>query len=40
MCKILLKIECIKSDSHLQKTICICISEGPLKMMENAFYFI
>ena len=30
----------LKSDSHVQKNICIiCFIESPLKMMKNAFYF-
>ena len=32
---------CLKSDSHLlKKNWFICFNESPLKMIENAFYFI
>ena len=31
----------LKLDSHLlNKIIFVCFNESPLKMMENAFYFI
>ena len=30
----------LKSDSHLPKNFCICFSDGPSKLMKNAFYFI
>ena len=31
----------LKLDSHLlNKIIFVCFTESPLKMMENAFYFI
>ena len=30
----------LKSDSHLPKKLCISLTESPLKMMKNAFYFI
>ena len=38
---LVLKIENLKSDSHLPKKVCvICFIESPLKMMKNVFYFI
>ena len=30
----------LKSDSHLPKNCVICLIKRPLKLMENAFYFI
>ena len=30
----------LKSDSHLPKKYFNCFNESPLKIMENAFYFI
>ena len=40
--KIILVEIFFKSDSHLpkQENCVICFIESPLKMMENAFYFI
>ena len=35
-----LVIETLKSDSRLAKKNFICITESPLKMMKNGFYFI